>query len=352
MRNVASVLLDTVEDNPSVKDDFFRECYVPLEANNRHLLLSKNIISFRYKRVSDDGIAPARFGTSVADGRIQLDEAAQGVALSGQPIVVIGNVGVGKTSFFENLFGQLDPQEKQSTIYLHLDLGHKATLSVDVKSYILHNLPMVLRDKYGIDIEAATFVDQLYAADLERFDNGVEGKLKAVSPSDYERARITFLQRRVNEVDSHLQRSLRYLARSVHRQIVLVVDNADQRSFETQQEAFLIAQELASSRDLLVFVALRPSTFYLSKLTGALSGYKNRVLTISPPPADEVIRRRIAFALRVAEGKTAPAALQGIRLNLTSIVLLLEATLRSIRSNQQIRTFLSNITGGNTRLVI
>lgn len=103
---------------------------------------------------------------------------------------------------------------------------------------------------------------------------------------------------------------------------------------------------------MLVFVALRPSTFYASKLTGALSGYKNRVLTISPPPADEVIRKRIAFAVRVAEGKIAPAALVGVELNLKSIVHFLNATLRSIRANQQIRTFLSNITGGNTRLVI
>ena len=130
------------------------------------------------------------------------------------------------------------------------------------------------------------------------------------------------------------------------------MDNTDQRSFATQQEAFLIAQELASSRHLLVFIALRPSTFFQSKLTGALSGYQNRVLTISPPPADEVLRKRITFAVRVAEGKIAPAALEGVYLNIQSIVLFLTATLRSIRANNKIKTFLSNITGGNTRLVI
>ena len=53
--------------------------------------------------------------------------------------------------------------------------------------------------------------------------------------------------------------------------------------------------------------------------------------------------------LRIAEGKAAPKALEGIRFNIQSIVHFLKATLRSIRANEQIRTFLSNITGGNTR---
>jgi hypothetical protein len=48
----------------------------------------------------------------------------------------------------------------------------------------------------------------------------------------------------------------------------------------------------------------------------------------------------------------APGVLAGIRLHVVSIVSFLNATLRSIRMNQAIRQFLSNITGGNTRLVI
>jgi hypothetical protein len=159
-------------------------------------------------------------------------------------------------------------------------------------------------------------------------------------------ATITFLQEKVDRKDSHLQAALGHLARGRGKQIILVMDNADQRRFEVQQEAFLIAQELASSRNLLVFVALRPSTFYQSKTTGALSGYQNKVLVIAPPPADEVLERRITFALRVAEGKISPAALTGIRLRLNSVASFLKAVLRSIKTNESIRQFLGNITGG------
>ncbi|CAO3424532.1 hypothetical protein [Azospirillum argentinense] len=352
LRSLASILLDNIEDNPDVKSDFYKECYVPLEANNRHLLLSKNIIAARYKRVGDSGIAPAAMTTSVDNGRVHVDNDVLATALGSKPIVVIGDVGVGKTSFFENLYEQISKDEKQKTLYIHVNLGKTATLAKNVKEHILVSVPEIMRKNYNIDIDNSQFVDEIYSDDIIRFDSGVEGRLKSVSPIDYERAKIAFLSSKVKNRDLHLKAALSYLLRIKKKQIMIVIDNADQRSFDTQQEAFLIAQELSETRSTLVFVALRPSTFYQSKLTGALSGYQNRVLTISPPPADEVIRKRITFAVRVAEGKTAPAALEGVYLNIKSVVLFLTATLRSIKSNADIRTFLSNITGGNTRLVI
>lgn len=351
LRSLASVLLDDIEGNPAVRHDFYKECYVSLEANNRHLLLSKNIISSRYRRVSDNGIAPARLATSVSNGSLKIDQGTLPSA-NARPIVVIGDVGVGKTSFFENLFEQLNENEKSKTCYVHLNLGEEAALSTDVKSYVVQRIPEILRDDYKIDIQDAKFVEKVYAAEITSFDKSIEGQLRDVDEVGYIKARIAHIAGIVSNRSNHLIRSLNHIVKSGGKQIMVVLDNADQRNFTTQQDAFIISQELASSRNLLVFVALRPATFYASKLNGALSGYQNQVLTISPPPADEVIRKRITFALRVAEGKIAPAALAGVTLNLANIVLFLTAMLRSIRSRAEIRTFLSNITGGNTRLVL
>jgi hypothetical protein len=217
---------------------------------------------------------------------------------------------------------------------------------------VLNEIPNVLLSHYGVDIFSAEFVNAIYHGDLQRFDRGIHGSLKATDPAAYQRARLEFLSQKVALKDSHLHAALGHLAHGRQKQVILVIDNADQRDFQVQQEAFLIAQELAATRNLLVFVALRPSTFYVSKTTGALSGYQNKILTIAPPPADEVLYRRITFAVRIAQGKIAPAALEGIRFRLNNIVYFLDATLRSIRSNVAIKTFLGNITGGNTRLVI
>lgn len=352
LRTLASVLLDDIEDNPNVKSDFYKECYVSLDANNRHLLLSKSIIAARYKRVSDNGIVPAKMSTSVKGGRVHVHDRAYSGAGSSRPIVVIGDVGVGKTSFFENLFEQLEESEKLNTYFIRINLGEEAALSKDVKSYIVQEVPKILRTVYGVDIRSSAFADRVYSQQLSDFDNSPEGQLKDIDEIEYRKARIAYVSSLIADNSAHLVASLSFLVKSLSRQIMVVIDNADQRNFETQQDAFIVAQELAATRNLLVFVALRPATFYQSKLSGALSGYQNQVLTISPPPADEVIRKRITFALRVAEGRIAPAALENVQLNLHNVVLFLHSMLRSIKSNSEIRTFLSNITGGNTRLVI
>lgn len=354
LRALSSLLLEEVEDNPALKTSFYRDCYVPLEANNRHLLLSKRIIGARYRRVDNTGISPSSLDavTDAGNGDLVFNDAVLSEGAGSRPIVVIGDVGVGKTSFFENLFEKLDQSEKSSTYFIHINLGISANLSSDVKTYVLAEIPAVLRQKYTVDIESADFVNAVYHEELKQFDRSIKGALKSVDFNSYSKERIQFLTDLVSRKDNHLHAALGHLSKGRSKQIILVMDNADQRSFAIQQEAFLISQELAATRNLLVFVALRPSTFYQSKTTGALSGYQHKILTISPPPADEVIQRRLAFAVRVAEGSTAPAALSGIRLQLGSVVSFLTATLRSIRTSESIRFFLGNITGGNTRGVI
>ena len=344
LRGLSSLLLEEIEDNPAIKSSFYKECYVTLEANNRNLLLSKSVIAARYKRVTTDGIAPSPLEVS-SDPTI-------GSGVGSRPIVVIGDVGVGKTSFFENLYESLDQSEKADTYFIHINLGLKANLSADVKTYVISEIPAALKNKYGIDIDSADFVNSIYYAEIRDFDNSVRGSLKKIDEDAYHKERISFLTELVARRDNHLKAALGHLSRGRNKRIILVMDNADQREFKIQQEAFLIAQELAATRNLHVFVALRPSTFYNSKTTGALSGYQNKILTISPPPADEVVEKRLIFAVRVAEGKVAPAALSGIRLRLGGVVLFLTAMLRSIRTNAAIKLFLSNITGGNTRSAI
>lgn len=354
LRALSSVLLEEVEDNPALKSSFYRDCYIRLEANSRHLLLSKNIISARYKRAGNDGIMPTAIAMTSDESAKDTDALLRDIApgLGSRPIVVIGDVGVGKTSFFENLYQSFDASQKEGTYYVHINLGIKANLSRDIKTFVLDEIPAVLKRDYGINIDSMDFAEAIYYSQLRDFDQSVKGALKEVDEMAYRRERIAFLAELIGKRDGHLQASLGHLARGRGKQIILVMDNADQREFLVQQEAFLIAQELAASRNMLVFVALRPSTFYQSKTVGALSGYQNKILTISPPPAEEVIEKRLTFAVRVAEGKISPAALSGIRLQLGSVVSFLNATLRSIRMSDEIKAFLSNITGGNTRAVI
>jgi hypothetical protein len=67
LRSLASILLEDMLDQPTLKSAFYRDCYVPIAANKRHLLLSKKIISARYRRVTETGISPAQLTTFKAN---------------------------------------------------------------------------------------------------------------------------------------------------------------------------------------------------------------------------------------------------------------------------------------------
>ena len=355
LRELSSLLLEEIEDNPIIKSSFYKECYVPLEANNRHLLLSKKIISNRYKRVGDDGVIPSALGTvspEKSDDNFDKTGLMLQDAAGSRPVIVIGDVGVGKTSFFENLYENIENSIKSDVCFIHINLGIGANLNDGIRTYVLTEIPRVLNERYETDIFDSDFVNSAYHEEIIRFDKSVKGSLKTIDPVAYKKERIDFLGQLVERTADHLKAALGHLSRGRKKQIVLIVDNADQRNHDVQQEAFLIAQELAATRNMLVFIALRPSTYFVSKMTGALSGYRNKVLTVSPPPADQVVLQRLAFAIRVAEGKVAPGTLTNIRFQLGSVTAFLNATLRSIRNSGDIQMFLNNITGGNTRSVI
>lgn len=185
-----------------------------------------------------------------------------------------------------------------------------------------------------------------------RFKRGIYGSLEQQNPALYTQKFLEFLESKTLHRDRHLKESILHIAMGRRKQVVIVLDNADQRDYDIQQKAFIIAQNLAKDWRATVFIAVRPQTFYRSKQSGALTAYPHRVFTISPPRIDLVIERRLTFALNMAEGRIQVERFKDIGLRLSNIALFLKALLYSLRCNDELVEFLANITGGNIRSVI
>jgi hypothetical protein len=156
----------------------------------------------------------------------------------------------------------------------------------------------------------------------------------------------------VDDKPEHLRRSIQHVALARKRQVIIILDNADQRRIEIQQETFIIAQEFAQGWNALVFVAVRPQTFFQSKRSGALSAYPHKILTILPPRPELVIEKRLIFALKIAEGKVASDVMNRVRLHIGSVATFMRALLYSLEKNRDLSEILANITAGNIRAVI
>jgi hypothetical protein len=177
--------------------------------------------------------------------------------------------------------------------------------------------------------------------------------LQEINPNLFKEKEIEFLELKVEMREQHLRDSLEHVSKGHRKQIVVFLDNADQRDDQTQQQVFLIAQELAEHWPVTVFVSLRPETFYRSISAGALSGYHPKAFTIAPPRVDRVIEKRLEFAIEITSGKIPVQSLpDSTRVQLVTLEKILRIFLRSLNANQELKVFIDNISGGNVRLAL
>ena len=353
LRMISELLLVDVVDQPDVEKRFFKECYCESGALSQHSLVSKTILAARYSALFDLTEESPDFGpvrNDVGKGVLTPDVLAE--AISQRPIVLVGDVGVGKSSFLKHLMHVSAYEEFQDALYVYIDLGSQGALTRDLTSFVLDEIEKQLYDNYNVDVIENKFVQGVYNLDVKRFQNGIYGRLKKTDPREYEDKLLSFLSSKIEQRDQHLKKSITHIALGRKKQIVIIIDNADQRPFDVQQEAFIIAQNFAKDWHAAVFVALRPQTFYRSRQVGAFTAYPQRVFTISPPRVDLVISRRLTFALNMAEGRISVDLLKDVELNLGNISLFLKALIYSLGKNRDLIEFLSNITGGNIRSVV
>ncbi|MBS3667658.1 hypothetical protein [Vreelandella boliviensis] len=352
LRQLSELFLQDIIENEEVEETFFSECYCESGGLSKYALLSKNILEARYASLFSENEAIPHVAPVKEKKRDNFSPEILAEAIARRPIVLLGDVGVGKTSFVKNLMYNSAHEEFKNAIYIYIDLGSNAALSDDLKAFVLKEIESQLYEKYDIDVNSFKFIKGIYASDIHRFSNGIWGEKKESNPELYETKLLEMLESKTAEKDQHLKRCINGHANSTKKQVIISLDNADQRDFDIQQNAFIIGQELAKEWNSTVFVSVRPQTFFKSKRSGALAAYPHKIFTISPPRIDVVIKKRLLFALSLAEGNVPIEAINYVKINAGNLAQFLKALISSLSKNPELYEFLSNITGGNIRAAI
>jgi GTPase SAR1 family protein len=364
LQTVSDLVIEDITRSDDLETHFLIECYCRSGALSQYSQISKTILETRYSALFDSNspgptIVPAVIKQVNKQGKKSQKEEQiispelLAESLSRRPILLIGDVGAGKTTFILNLTKVDAADIFKNAITLYIDLGSQATLSTDLRLFVPSEITLQLRDNYEIDIEERNFVRGVYNIDLQRFRTGIYSDLYETNQTAYREKEINLLEQKLSNQEQHLKHSLQHISKGRKKQIVIFLDNADQRDDQTQQQTFLIAQEMSEHWPVTVFVSLRPETFHRSKKIGALSGYHSKAFTISPPRIDLVIEKRLNFALKITRGEI-PIQLipRGIGVRLNKLELIICAFLHSLEASDDIGEFIDNIAGGNVRLAL
>lgn len=348
---LSELVIEDLIRSGELEEFFLKECYCRSGALSQHSLVSKSILEARYAALFDSK-APGPATVQLTDKR-GISPELMAESLSRRPILLIGDRGVGKTTFIRHLIRIDAPDVFQNAITFYIDFGSQAALTQSLREFVPQEIIRQLRDDHQIDVEERNFVRGVYNLEIERFNRGIYSDLKQTNPPLFREKEVSFLEQKVGNTTEHLKYCLNHIAKGRRKQIVVFLDNADQRSDKDQEEVFLISQELAQHWPATIFVALRPETFHRSRRVGALSGYHPKAFTISPPRVDLVIEKRLEFALKLTSGEVPIQSVgQSVKIQLNSLDIIIRVLLNSLRDNLKLAESIDNISSGNVRLAL
>ena len=349
------LIFEDVGNLPENREDFLEKCYASSGALSQYALISKSILQSKYSKEFEESLAGPSLTAATEKGgnpSITTDMLVQ--SATKRPVLLIGDVGVGKTMFVHH-FISIDAAELLSdAIILYIDLGVQPTFDSNLDEFLESEISRQLLDNHGIDIADRKVVQGVYNIDLSRFDKSIYGSLKDTDPAEYQKQKISFLEEKLAAGQEHLRQCLEHIQKGRNKQIVIFLDNVDQRSDDFQQRAFLIGQSMAELWPALVFVSLRPETIHRSKLGGTMSAYHVKAFTISPPRVDRVIHKRLRYAIGLLESGVIGTSIPDVELNvdLQDLLDYLKIIDYSFGSNDELIEFVENVCGGNIRLAL
>jgi hypothetical protein len=299
LRIIGEVLLEDLTEIPELSDQFLDIAYAPSGALSQSAYVSREILRHRYAAIEQtEVVRPAQDRGHVAP---ELLQAMASPGVGNRPIVLLGDVGVGKTTFIKHLVRVDARQELTSAIVVNIDFraaGFHESRG-DIRTFVEDTIFAQLRDLYDIDCHSNAVLRSIYHSDIQRFRNSLYGPLYASDPDKYQEYEREMLESHIADRESHLGLSIREIVRGRLRPVVIFLDNIDQFPQVFQEDVFLIAEAMTRNWSATVFVSLRPATFNLSSREGVLSAFTPRVFTVAPPRVDVVLARRFRFAREV-----------------------------------------------------
>ncbi|AFM14225.1 hypothetical protein [Turneriella parva] len=344
---LAEMVIAEISDLSEIRKVFLDNCYCDSGALSQYSLQARNILQARYAGLFPGIQAPSI--ETIVNRKSGVKGEVFDISFARKPIIILGDVGIGKTTFMHNLFENVIPAKQLGIVLIHIDLGLNAIIETDLGGFILDQIEKQLIENFKIDITESSFITGVYHSQLSKFERGIAKDLKVSNPSLYDKERYEFLKNLVGNREKHLKNVIDHFLKARNQKLVLILDNLDQRSESDQEKGFLIATEFTAQHNLPVFISLRPDTFHRSVKTGSLSAYHPTAYTISPPRIDEVLRKRLEFALKIVKGEIPLERIARVSVQLKNLQDFIEIMLYSLSQNAELYRFLDNVSNSNVR---
>ncbi|HWP67824.1 MAG TPA: hypothetical protein VN437_00895 [Rectinemataceae bacterium] len=351
-RNKLSDDIDSVTrlvwDNLNADDtnvEFLRHCYIRPESEIDSLQEARELLYQR--KETDTGIIQS---ANIPDDLPALIDSYR----PEKPIIVLGRIGHGKSTFLKYLRQIEAAKIMESYVQVDIDFVDRPARADEVEAFLLGRVDEQLLSRYGIDITENSVVRGSLHSELTRFRKSPVGQAYISDPTRFQEEELAFIAGITANRHEYFARVLYHLRYGRRKSVAVFLDNLDRRDDRIQEEAFLRASAIARDWACPVFVCLRPGTFWRSKKEGVLDSVAPRLISISSPKVAPLLKRRLEFAARMARGEVpfvgrSGAASATISVHLPKVATLLDCAAQSFSRNAELRDLVSAFSNGNVR---
>ncbi|GGK13071.1 hypothetical protein GCM10011583_51290 [Streptomyces camponoticapitis] len=351
LKMLGQLFIQDLEHEKQISDEFVKDCYCASGALSQYSMVSREVLRARYASVAENVPGGIEQATAKKGINPKLTTDMVTAALSRRPIILLGDVGVGKSMFLRHLI-RVDAKEVLAkSIILYVDFVREPVFVTDLPMYITERMTEQLETGHQIDIQERGFVRAVYNKEINKFKRTILGDES--DPTEYRKHELIMLTGHLSNEFEHLRRSLEHIKATSGRSPLVILDNIDQRPPEFQESIFESAHSIADSWPGTVFVSIRPSTFFQSRAHGALAAYQTRVFTIAPARTDQVVSKRLEFARnKVIESGADGAFPNNLSINDSDLIAYLDALIRAFKIDEELKSLIDNMSGGNTRTAL
>lgn len=352
-QNELSYILDYVWQVMSQDEgtlQFVQHCYVQPNSHEDVVALVRSLLE---KRKSEDEILRSYDIRTIDKLPYLLAHLP-----SERPFVVLGEVGRGKSSFLKYLRFVAAKEVLSSYIQIELNFLDRPDSTSEIPSFVYAEIERQLGENYGINVNDNAFVRGVLNLEIRALADTPEGKFYAADDRRYKEFELEKIREWMSDKHMYLARVFHHLKKGRLQSIALFLDNLDRRPQDLQETAFLKASAMARDWASIVFICLRPETYYRSQQAGVMDTIAPITFTVGQPDLALVLKRRFAYAKGIAGGgKLDPSIARAVpdrelSFDLPRVARIFESCEFAARKRHGIIPVLEAVSNGNIRQML
>lgn len=278
-------------------------------------------------------------------------------SLKNKVLLLIGEVGTGKSTFIDYLREKGIPEEiKKQTAWVRIDLNPAPVSAEEIYPWLRKEIIAgIRRTSPDIDTFLLENLKKVYQVQVREFDEGIGALFEKTSPEYFSRL-ADMLSALTKDEMATIRGLERYLCTARGRLLIVVLDNCDKRNRDEQLLMFQVAKYIQQEIRCLIILPLRHQTYENHRHEPPLdTALKDLVYRIEPPPFQEVLTRRLGLVVSEAK-KLGPNSLvykfgnATVKLSVERLETFLHAMMGALFDHKQYgRNIIVGLAGWNIR---